>query len=152
MCNVILATPQGREKNELITILGSARLGECCLRHEKIIRLLHGSGLLGMTIDFLYAAAVRSLCAVLMQAEGAFQVTNSKMGLNLKKVPNDLNTNNNNNHHHHHRRRRRHGHYHHHLNFLLNTMPFVFSLFLSLDSNFTAFRLKLFLTRLSSIL
>ena len=66
MCNVILATPRGKVKNELITFLGTARLGECCLRHEKIIRLLHGSGLLGMAIDFLYSVSVMSLHSVLM--------------------------------------------------------------------------------------
>lgn len=68
--SVILATPQGRQKNELITILGTARLGECCLRHEKIIRLSHGSGLLGMTIDFVYSVSVKSLRAVLMPGRG----------------------------------------------------------------------------------
>jgi hypothetical protein len=63
MCNVILATPQGRGKNELITILGTAKLGKCCLPH--------GSGLLGMTIDFQYSVSVRSLCTVLMPVKGS---------------------------------------------------------------------------------
>jgi len=60
------SNPKGKGENELITILGTARLGECCLRHEKIIRLLHGSGLLGMTIDFLYSVSVMSLHSVLI--------------------------------------------------------------------------------------
>jgi len=60
------SNPKGKGENELITILGTARLDECCLRHEKIIRLLLGSGLLGMTIDFLYSVSVMSLRSVLI--------------------------------------------------------------------------------------
>jgi len=60
------SNPKGKGENELITILGTAGLGECCLRHEKIIRQLHGSGLLGMTIDFLYSVSVMSLHSVLI--------------------------------------------------------------------------------------
>jgi hypothetical protein len=60
------SNPKGKGENELITILGTARLGEFCLRHEKIIRLLHASGFLGMTIDFQYSVSVMSLHSVLM--------------------------------------------------------------------------------------